>query len=87
MKPRKLFSRALAIGLAIYAARVALLVADDWQRYDRIRRMSDQPPFGSEIPQLAADTMAAEGATVCEIASFIRSMPFEVMRYLRIQAM
>jgi len=87
MKAKSLLKGAVALTIAAYAARLAILVAADWQRYNRIRAMSDEPPFSADLPKLAAKTFAEERETVGEFAALAMNAPYEFLRYLRAESM
>ncbi len=87
MKPRTILKGAVALGIAAYLGRLAVLVAADWQRYNRMRAMSDEGPLGPALPRLLGQAMSEEGAALKELSEFAVNAPYEFARYLRIQAM
>lgn len=87
MKSKALLKGAVALAVVAYAARLTILVAADWQRYNRIRAMSDEPPFATQLPKLVQKTLSEEKATIGEWASFATNAPYELFRYLKAESM
>lgn len=87
MKLGKVVTGALALAALGYVARLVILSAADWQRYDKLRAMSDEGPFAAELPAVAAETARKQGATARELADFVTNAPYEFARYLRAQSL
>jgi hypothetical protein len=83
MKLGKILTGALALAALGYVARIVILSAADWQRYDKIREMSNEGPFAAELPAIAAETARKQSATAREFAAFMTHAPYEFARYLR----
>ena len=87
MKSKSLLKGAIALAIAAYAARLAVLIAADWQRMDRIRAMSDEGPLSQELPRLTSQTISEERETVKDFLQLAWNAPYELARYLRAESM
>ena len=87
MKAKSVIKSAVMLAAAAYLARLAVLLAADWVRYDRMRAMSDEGPFSKELPRLTAEALLEERFMVKDYADFFRSAPSELFRYLKTESM
>jgi hypothetical protein len=84
---KRTFWGAVAALAALYAARMALKMAEDLRRYNRILSMSNEGTVQEEMPELMMQVMKGERQTVNEWVDFMKSAPKDLARYMRIEAM
>lgn len=87
MRPKRLFTTALALAAAGYAARIGILTAFEWRRENKMRAMSDEGPLSKEIPWLMSRTLLEEREFVRELGNFVVKFPKEMARYLKAESM
>jgi hypothetical protein len=83
---RKLVKTVVTLVVIGYATKLAIEIAGDWQREDRMRAMSNEEPLINDLPQILAQALVREGAFVRELAAFSVKFPLEVARYLKIES-
>jgi hypothetical protein len=81
---RTLFRSAIAIAVAIFAARQAIFAGRDLARYNAMREMSGDAPLGAPDPKRAPTN--AEARTTNPIV-MLMSVPSDVARYLKLKSM
>jgi hypothetical protein len=78
---------ALAVLAALYAARMALKMAEDVRRYNHILSLSNEGTVQQEFPELMVQVMKSERQTVKEWMNFLMSAPKDLARYLKIESL
>lgn len=87
MRPKKMFTTAVALAVAAYVARMGILTAFEWQRENKMRAMSDEGPLSKEFPWLFSRTLLEEREFVRELVRFAVKFPVEMARYLKSESM
>jgi hypothetical protein len=78
---------ALAALAALYAARMALKMAEDMRRYNHILSLSNEGTVQQELPELIVQVMKHEKQTVKEWMNLMKSAPKDIARYMKIESM
>lgn len=78
---------ALAALAALYAARMALKMAQDVRRYNHILSLSNEGTVQEEFPELMIQVMKREKQTLKEWMTFMKSAPKDLARYMKIESM
>jgi len=72
---------AIAIGVAIFAARQLVFGGRDLARYNKMREMSDDPPFGVPTPETNA------AASTKNPFAVLASIPGDISHYVKMKSM
>lgn len=87
MRKRTLAGTLVAAGIAIWATRFMLKMAEEVRRYDHIRSLSNEGPISEETPDIAMQVVREQQQTLKEWVQFLTRFPKDLARYVKIESM
>ncbi len=87
MRTKRIVTIAVASAVAAALARLAMSVAKDVKRYNRLREISGEGPLWSELPAMLREVVRRECEAPLDLGGVIAGLPADLERYANIKAM
>lgn len=88
MKPTTRILSLLALAAAgVLVTRAVRSAASDFQRYNRLREISNEPPLWNDLPDMLREVTDKERHAPLNLWETLAGLPSDLARYARINSM